>query len=383
MLETKVIELEAISPIHIKGREIDFGLGMVKLRPQDPYAYIIDQAKLVTFLAEKGLVDKYIEEFSDPNNFKAERSKGSPLGNFLKKNLKYLTKEDLVRISSGLTVSRSPVYFIRNGKDQIIIPGSSVKGALRTAVAYHVLKRKKEAESKWFKEEVTNIERKLLSFLKIKDKKKRQKFRESFAEEMIKKIFGPEPNTDLFRALKVFDGLPDRVPEIETVKLLCIDGKGKAYWGSRQRDVQIPCECLPQGTKIKLLLTLDQKVLKEIADSIHVPLPFTTLDELLQIAEEFATLQWSYEKTLWDTVNTGIDVEFLRKFYTKNNGVDLRLGWGTGILGTTVDLLFDEKLRQDIRDMTTPRPGDPAPKSHRVIIRNDIPKLPLGWIKFS
>ena len=60
----------------------------------------------------------------------------------------------------------------------------------------------------------------------------------------------------------------------------------------------------------------------------------------------------------------------------------VRLGWGSGLLGTTVDMLLDESDVQRIRDtLFLPRYGTPAPKSRRLAARQGNAYLPLGWAK--
>jgi len=63
----------------------------------------------------------------------------------------------------------------------------------------------------------------------------------------------------------------------------------------------------------------------------------------------------------------------------------MRLGWGSGMTGTTIGLCFDDELRENIRDICGLKaPGFEAPKSRRTILGSDgdIKFLP-GWIKFK
>lgn len=388
MLNTKKVILTTLSPIHIKGREVKYGWGMVKLDPADPYAYVIDQHKLASFLAENGLVDKYVERFSTPDSFEGHGVRDFlEKEGFLKKDCKQLNEDTLIRISSGKTVSRSQDYFVRDGKDRVIIPGSSIKGALRTAVAWKVLKDQKQSQPTGFRNEVTDeVTQKLNQYRAIADREKRADFRKTFFNELMKRLFGPDPHHDLFRAVTVSDAFQlNKQPQRETIKVLCVSSASTAYFaksGRAGREIKLSCECLPEGMQTAVSLTLDEAILKQWANDRGSPPPFSTIDDLLQIAKDFALAQWDFENAFLSNVTSGINITLLRRFYQGGREASLRLGWGTGMLGTTIDLLFDNALRKQIRNMLTPR-NDPAPKSRRIVTRNGIPSFPLGWVRLT
>ena len=61
---------------------------------------------------------------------------------------------------------------------------------------------------------------------------------------------------------------------------------------------------------------------------------------------------------------------------------NFRIGWGTGLLGTSVDSLLPEKIRQHLRNTLFTERGDtPAPKSRRLIVRKQEEEKGLGWLK--
>jgi CRISPR-associated protein Csm5 len=382
MLDAKNIVLTTLSPIHIEGREVEYGWGMVKLDFRDAYAYVIDQDKLAAFLAEEGLVDKYVERFSTPDSFK-----GQGVRDFLN-DCKLLKQDILVKISSGQTLSRPRGHFVRDGKDRVIIPGSSIKGALRTSVAYRVLRDQKQNQPDLFTKDVVNtVMKKLDEYQNIRDSRIRADFRKTFFSELMKRIFGPEPHYDLFKCVKVSDAVQlNEQPQMETIKVVCISGAHNAYFSQDRRkgtsDIELRSECLPEGTRAAFNITLDQKSLQQWIEDRHTAAPFKTIEDLLQIAHDYASAQWSFEKGFLSSVASGINFVPLKRFYQGQGEPSLRLGWGTGMMGTTIDLLFDDPLRKRIRDISTPR-NDPAPKSRRVVMRNGTPSLPLGWVKLT
>lgn len=413
MLESKMLTLTTISPLHIKGHEVTYGWGMVKLDPRlypdNDYAYIVDQEKLNRFLAENGLIGKYVRVFSNPQSFdmrEIERERrrkglppsptGSPLGDFLTDNKIKLNKNNLEKISSGITLSKGDRFFICDSKDNVIIPGSSVKGALRTAVAYKYVKDNSTRDPNWFPQHKQDVERKIQQFHefhRIGDRKREDELKKKFAEELMQKAFGDEPQSDLFRSLKISDALPDKKPEQEKIKVVCVDSANQAYFGKappkKVRDIESSCECLPEGTRASFRITLDTKILEQWKKEHRTP-PFKNIDDLMQIAQEFATAQWKFENEFLGKVSSGVNIGPLKEFYRTSKGASLRLGWGTGLLGTTIDLLFadaDPALLRAIRGIVArpPRPQDPdpAPKSRRIVMRNNTPSFPLGWVELT
>ena len=63
----------------------------------------------------------------------------------------------------------------------------------------------------------------------------------------------------------------------------------------------------------------------------------------------------------------------------------LRLGWASGLPGTTISLLLPDELVAEVRDTCGLRaPGFLAPKSRRTVVnsKGEIKHVP-GWVKLS
>lgn len=68
----------------------------------------------------------------------------------------------------------------------------------------------------------------------------------------------------------------------------------------------------------------------------------------------------------------------------EKEGANLRLGWGSGLLGTTLAMLLDEPLLQRLQNLLfTDRNGAIAPKTRRVTVENNTPVKPLGWVRLE
>jgi len=382
-IEKADILLTTLSPLHIKGSGREYGWGLVKENTEDSYAYVIDQTKLMNFLTRQGLARAFTKAFSTPDSFREQT-----LSTFLQDE-GLLTQQNLEEISSAATVSKPERFFIRDAQEQVVIPGTSIKGGLRTAVAYKVLWVEKQKDGKKFlSKNEEYVKQRLRTYRTLRTRGNKERFRKTFAEARMKAIFGDEPHRDLFRAVKVSDAFPDKAPGMETIKVVCISQAASAYYSKHprnpNRDIQIPCECLPQGTCARFSITLDQNTLKQWSEEQQKPPPFRNVADLIEIARDFAIAQWDCESKFLDSAHSGIDLRQLREFYKGEKVACLRLGWGTGLLGTTIDHLLGDSLRQKIRYMISDRhiPG-PAPKSRRVAVNQNVPCYPLGWVNLT
>jgi len=307
---------------------------------------------------------------------------------------------------------------IRNGFGQLYIPGSSIKGAIRTAIAYYLLKYAKTFNVPQEKR-VSSIEAQLRQ--NLGDLKYRAKFMDDslFMDELFANYEltyqgrlvpvqeRPNPNTDIMRAVHVTDTAPIKefqrknqrgqaVPHNQSVVAEVLvtshfsDDKAKyraSIYTEMVRNVQVQFE-----------ITLDTKLLRCFEHRQGMKLPFQSLEDLLKICAEFAQDQWDGEHDYWqnvednarakDTNGQAIDLDYenIRKFYAPEKcPFTLRLGWGSGMTGTTVGSLLDDKLRSQIRDTCgIAAPNFEAPNSRRTITNFDREiQLVPGWVKFK
>jgi CRISPR-associated protein Csm5 len=131
----------------------------------------------------------------------------------------------------------------------------------------------------------------------------------------------------------------------------------------------------------------------------NMKIPFSTVNELIQICREFAEDQWESEAAYWQRMSSNpnerdstgqrinLGISEIQDFYAKDCPYGLRIGWASGMNGTTVSLLLNQELNQKIRDTCHPRnqaPGFEAPKSRRVATNADRDlKFVPGWVKFK
>lgn len=421
--ETKKIELTS-SLVHI-------GSAVSRLNPfeyvqTDKKVYFPDSEALAKALLQqgRGFLEDYIKTIEDSR----DRQDIRPLLEQAFKS-EWWTKTDAAGnpifpehaisrkwTEAKITDLRPLRPMIRNGMGQLFIPGSSIKGAIRTAIAYHLLKHAERYQVP-AKNRVSEIEKTLINKLGASNK-----FQHKFFDDQLfmKSLFSDfsltyqgrtaqlrnsgdtSSNTDFLRVLKVSDTQPlleDKALQkgkpipvnVPIVSEVIVSSRFPDYKAKYKASIYAE---MVRNVKTEFTLTLDVEMLKWFEHQQGMKLPFKNLEELLQICQEFTQEQWDDEHDYWSEIEdnpraAGENLNFsrIREFYKPEQcPYQLRLGWGSGLTGTTIDLLFKDKTRQNIRDLcfSLKAPGFEAPKSRRTVIGNhqEIKFVP-GWVKFK
>jgi len=399
MLKKWKVIFKTLSPIHIKGQKPDYGSGIIRLGRK---GYIINEIKLSKFLKEKDLIECYVEYVSQ-----CIKNRKKPFIVFFfnqYKNRIRLDEITLKNISSGITSIGDGNSFICNGNGTYFIPGSSIKGAIRTSLIYHMLNELKNSNQKEFNGLVIDtINRKLTEYNIAKKKyewRKMDDIKKSFDETIIAKEFQSffndlvkiakvkeGPNTDLLRTLKISDSKKINDVYKENIKVVCYKNDSSFYFGktkqknTTEEEISLNVECLHEDTEFITEVSLDLGLLNKFYPDGKMP--FNDISSLINIIKEFGERQWIEERDFFQKVQ---GMQKTTEFYNQNIFHPLlRVGWGTGMLGTTIDLLLDPPLRQRIRNevMGHNRPGLPAPHSKRIVMRDNLATFPLGWVKIE
>jgi CRISPR-associated protein Csm5 len=141
-------------------------------------------------------------------------------------------------------------------------------------------------------------------------------------------------------------------------------------------------------------ICVDTKMLDRFQheQSMELPPQLKTVEGIVEICHEFAQAQWEYEQKYWNSITDNtqpkLDFSSIRDFYSSPSNHNLRLGWGSGMIGTTVGLHFQEQTRATIRNACCPKPtsSSEAPKSRRTAVipdRDNSIKKPLGWVNLT
>ncbi|OKH35675.1 type III-A CRISPR-associated RAMP protein Csm5 [[Phormidium ambiguum] IAM M-71] len=412
--ETKQIQLT--SPI------LHIGSAVSQLSPFEyvqtgKFVYLPDQDALAKALKERGYLNDYIQRiesrqeivtlledaFGD-NWYLAKNKDGQFIFPKERRSLKW-TEQKITDLRP----------MIRNGFGQLYIPGSSIKGAIRTAIAYHLLKhgdRYKVPQQ----QRVSEIENRLRN--SMGELRNRAKFADDkmfmdrlfsfFRFEGDRSDAKPSPNTDFMRSIHVTDSkaLIEENRQTKQGKKLFVNLPVTteviiiSHFDDWRAKYKAPIYTeMVRNVETQFSITIDSALLSKFRSEMQIP--FGTINQLLQICQEFADDQWQHERKHWQekmrsnpngrdqngqSINLAIDS--IQEDFYRNESCPYfsRLGWASGMLGTTVNLHFSEEMRTEIRENFCPQKAGKfeAPKSRRIVANLDRElKFVPGWVKFK
>lgn len=262
---------------------------------------------------------------------------------------------------------------IKDVYDRPYVPGSSLKGALRTALAWN-----------GWDEVKPKLDRGAIG-----------RSRSWAAQPLERRIFGPDPNHDLLRALHVSD-LPG--PQEAGAGLMLVNAQvlTKKSAGSPVELEAVQSEVIFRGT-----LTIDDALFSPLAEK---ELGFGNrqhwLKELLARTQRHSAARIQQLAEWFERAEGCADVaRFYRELGAAKVGASravLQIGWGAGWDGKTFwthlqsDARLFEQVVADFRlhkagPKSPPRKaGDPFPRSKRAAmsLRDGVARAvaPLGWV---
>ncbi|MER2600175.1 MAG: type III-A CRISPR-associated RAMP protein Csm5 [Caldilineales bacterium] len=255
---------------------------------------------------------------------------------------------------------------LKTSYDQPYIPGSSLKGALRTVLARSIVQ--KEAID--------------LNKIPLKDNR-------SWAGQTVEqKIFGNDPNHDLLRALQVGDSSGATK---DTLLLANVQVVAGTHYQS-----PIEVEAIRPGTHVTAQLVLDEYLLDQArAEQLGWS---QRRDYLRKLAMHSRNWAGARIKTELNYLGDRKDLNRLADFYrllerlrSQLKGSEdflLQISWGGGwnakTLGDQLSANPDqlEKIidRYRLSKSRERRPGDTFPRSRRIYFDRTGPAMPMGWV---
>lgn len=281
-LEQGQYELNCISPVHI-------GSG-IQLQPFEYLydrklncVYIMDKEGWIELLSKYSLMDEY-------RDFMALKlSKINRLGDAEKINvLEWLrrnkvTDEDIhaiaqKKIRATAVNDKATLNTINlamsEADGKLYIPGSSIKGALRTGILYVLLRRNPRMAERF-----TRLAQQAISEYRTKDRNNKLRWTaDSVEQDLLRKLsYEKEKGTrsvlnDVMRGLKVSDAKAEKADAIIVQKL------DASTYAKRGQDMEKPLplyrECAASGSRFKFTISIDREMMgligiKKIDDIIH------------------------------------------------------------------------------------------------------------------
>ncbi|MGQ9618675.1 MAG: type III-A CRISPR-associated RAMP protein Csm5 [Candidatus Aminicenantia bacterium] len=375
IFEKKRMKLTVKSPIHIGS--VDQRITPFEYIRHGPYIYQISDEKLAVFLQKRNLIDLYVSAIQkEGHRFR--------LLDFFKGKGITIKEDDLLRLSKAKTkligdASRLQEYrpFITDGFGKPYIPGTSIKGVIRTAILYNALLNYKINDPNGFQREVIE---------KIKrtppgDFRRKGEFtwiQEKWLENFQLSEKNNSPNTDWLRMLHTSDGYPVNLKEtnllpVNILKKEALGWKYKTETSGQNTTIWI--ECIPTDTIVEFDLVWDNELLKQFkGNNSKVTLP-KDINEILSCVGKWSNDVKSFE--------IGFSKGHSLENWYKINRANFRIGFGSGMVSTTMAMLLPEDIRKMVRNLSGKKKGDEiAPKSRRVWAKEGG-IIPLGWAMVS
>lgn len=378
------IKLETLSPIHI-GSGIQYqGNAEYLYFDKEKAVVVADESKILDIICTENIHIwvGYIEDRENKKNFLE----------YLRQRKPDIRPEDVARRIIPLKGSRVPYFTntlreqIHGGMGQPYLPGSSIKGSVRTAIFSQTIIPK-------YKEK--GLGDRALNFRMIR---KGDKEVPDFNDKNLQQeVFGRDPNSDWLRMLQVGDCYFDTATQAAFAETLNEKGADQRY--EIKGEVRQLIEYIPAGKSAEFQINIPKQHRELILrkESQLFPATARQLDEawLCKLLHAHALRLLQNEITFFEDADLPNGAEglpdFMQDLYNRakafpENTCLIRLGFGTGYRNMTgdwvKDLVQDDNLYDDIATATrrTSRyNGLPLPKSRKMMFDGLLP----GYVKLT
>ena len=254
--------------------------------------------------------------------------------------------------------------------DKVYIPGSSIKGAIRTAIFYDLLTEN----------DIEHIGR------RVSNKRWENK---KLDDGLLNKYFAGSGNPaqyNIFRFMQIADTNATNLPKVEQVlAVMASNGRRKNQFYSRHGNiVRSYLETIGANKKFKsrLTTTFDNDIYRKL--QLNDKSKILDLAYLKRVLFNFSQDLIDYELEFADNY----DISYLTKFYTnlnKKNAKDaplLKIGAGSGLMATSIGMKVKEynpAAFEKIRNSFKGSYPFEFPKSRKVTKAGK----PFGWVKLE
>jgi CRISPR-associated protein Csm5 len=297
------------------------------------------------------------------------------------------------------------------------LPGTEIKGAIRTAVAWWLLRQKNLAA----------LRQKLLQRLPQHQPSRRELVQAG--QWLEQSLFGSDPNHDILRSLRVQDSTPVEPERLKVFPVIVAVRTNKGlqwlqsprggerrsrYTDDHRQAVANFCECLDGSVSgVKLTVASDTFLSDgeiergEVKLSVPEELGWeetkrqavnnweTACNELSKEVAESERNWWKEVKDATRDIGAKTVAARMERFYDElsnrikaesDEAVFLNIGWGGGWRTKTVVELFGDEAVQEVvsrYELDRGSHSRPFPKTRKVAWRGSNDFVPLGWLKLS
>lgn len=344
------IRLVVLSPLHIGAKQLLTELDYLR---DGRTVHVLSPGEWVRWLDERHLLEQYA----------SAEMRGEPPHQFLDRVLAG-AKPPWERIARyqlrtfGELPKGELHPFIRDPWDRPYVPGSTLKGALRTAVL-----------GAWCLQHPSELEETVNQALARPNFHIRP-FGLRLEQELYGRIISARNAETLgkpFQELRLRDS--DPIPK-ESVALYPVEVWSWRRDGSRYQRARIWVECLVPGTEITTAYALD-------------PASALTETGLEEAVRRWGQHHWSHEKNWWAAKPTADGGEIPREFYRATPpDYPLRLGWGSGWAALSLGSALSPEIRQQLSRHWRAIGSLQFPRSRRVAVDDEHSAWPMGWLQW-
>jgi CRISPR type III-A-associated RAMP protein Csm5 len=385
--ETIKLTLEVLTPLHVgSGEELRLDLDYIE---RGGVPLVVDrQRTLDALVSGDQSLDKVLD--GDWNLAELVKLTGQDFGYSLP-----------ALVGQGVTPATLRAQ-LKDAEFRPYIPGSSLKGAIRTALL-----------AVWLQGQGAIAYQSLLPYWDTKKNAPSEKRAAFAAMRLIRSVFGNTPNQDILRALQVSDArfqtVDLRLTDFRWLNIIQVKGKEKTAWrdmaSKKNLDIWkdasgLHAETLKPNSTATLTLGWDRFLLSDLtkwgAPAHGVDLLPTDFPTLREILNNHARRILENEVAFFDQYQVTAPKQQLQKLLNQmqqdSEGIYLRLAWGSGWRGMTGDWL-DAPSFSVMRELYRLGKGSKDakgnwqpvgifPKTRRLAVQG-TPCLPLGWVRLG
>jgi len=359
------INIKTLSPIHIgNGKELNANSEYLYFGGDEPLLTVIDEKKVLNIIGNEN-IDKWVNIINKNESLKEYLLKRKP-------DLKPPDVEQRSMLVYGSYISNFKTLKeqLYDGRQISYIPGSSIKGAIRTAVLSHFALKNKFLASNSLKNHKGHYDSQVLA----------------------KILFGENPNLDIFRFLQIGDAFFN----YETIALKAqILNMYYNDWHFKRESSHL-VECIGEDVETNFKIKINSPLLK--LNNTEKDISFLEMAKLFEIINQHTLNLLNAEKEFWnnyETINESCFEYYIEKLNKLINIAEncekteavLRIGFGSGWDFITGRWAKDEKIMDDneyfkflnsVRYKKYDR-NTPFPKTRKMDEDGDI----LGFVKLK
>lgn len=321
--EHKTYELTCIGPIHIGNGQVLKSYEYLFINGRQPRAYFLDHEKWMHFLLHHDLINEYAMQVLRNKNLKLYAwLRSQHMGNPSSLISQFSSDSAPIYFSNGIEQQCNDIVRQVKTMDGVpYIPGSSLKGAIRSAILSHCIMQHPEKYRHFWSE--------IKAVMMSGEKRGQCSHRlNDICNQIENQAFTllaqhtPKPDFALqsvMRGVSVSDAMLIGNNK-ETMIMQKYDVSAIRGEGLKGHSLPIFRECIPPGSKLRFSLTLNRDMVKFLG--IHES------DDIFQWLREYLDFGLTMEKLLFDREYKG---EF-----AEGELADILLGGGTGFLAKTV-----------------------------------------------